>query len=92
MLSILAALLATARSLVRPRADLVLENAALREQLAVLQRESKRPRLRRADRVFWIWLSRHWPRWKSALVIVKPAGVPGTPLDALTHCACPAAS
>ncbi len=75
MRSLLTTLLATARDVLRPRADLLLEIAALREQLGVLQRQTKRPHLRRADRVFWIWLSRHWPRWRSALVIVKPETV-----------------
>ena len=75
MLSILTALLATARNALRPRGDLLLEIAALREQLEVLRRHAKRPQLRRGDRVFWIWLSRCWPRWKSALVIVKPETV-----------------
>ena len=32
----------------------VLENLALRQQLAVYKRHSKRPRLRRSDRMFWI--------------------------------------
>ena len=45
---------------------------ALREQLAVYQRQVPRPRLRRADRMFWVWLSRHLARWRSALVIVHP--------------------
>ena len=39
------------------RQTLLLENLALRQQLAVLQRDSKRPRLRKADRVFWVFLS-----------------------------------
>ena len=75
MLSILTTFLATACEALRPRADLLLENAALRQQLDVLCRQAKGARLRRADRVFWIWLSRRWPRWKSALVIVKPETV-----------------
>jgi hypothetical protein len=75
MLSILTIFLATACDALRPRADLLLKNAALRQQLDVLCRQAKGPRLRRADRVFWIWLSRRWPRWKSALVIVKPETV-----------------
>ncbi len=25
--------------------------------------------------MFWIWLQRHWPGWKNALVIVKPETV-----------------
>ena len=49
------------------------ENAALRHQLAVLQRQARgRPRLRPGDRLFWAWLSRLWPGWRHALVIVKP--------------------
>lgn len=51
---------------------LVLENLALRQQLAVLQRSVKRPRLRRRDRAFWVLLSRVWTNWRSALTIVKP--------------------
>jgi len=39
---------------------LVLENLALRQRLAVLQRSVKRPRLRRRDRGFWVLLSRIW--------------------------------
>ena len=36
------------------RAALVAENLALRQQLGVLQRTCKRPRLRRRDRIFWV--------------------------------------
>ena len=39
------------------RADLLVENLALRQQLAVLKRSVKRPKLRKRDRVFWVWLS-----------------------------------
>ena len=55
---------------------LLAENLALRQQLAVLQR--KRPahlHVRRMDRIFWIWLSRIWPRWHSVCRLVKPATV-----------------
>ncbi len=41
----------------RPRADLVIENLALRQQLSVLRRDSKRPRLRHLDRAFWLLVS-----------------------------------
>ncbi len=58
-------------------ADLLLENAALRQQLAVYERNAKRPRLKRRDRVFWVWLSWCWKDWRSALVIVQPATVIG---------------
>ena len=46
------------------RADLVAENLALRQQLNVLRRKVGRPRLRRRDRVFWLWLARSWDRWR----------------------------
>jgi transposase InsO family protein len=59
----------------RPRASLVLENLALRQQLAVLRRATPRPRLRPLDRAFWIVLSRTWSRWRELLAIVKPATV-----------------
>ena len=51
---------------------LVAENLALRQQLAVLRRRVRRPRLRNRDRVFWAWLSRLWKGWRSVLVIVQP--------------------
>jgi len=54
------------------KAALVAENVALRQQLAVLQRSGRRPRLRNWDRVFWAWLSRLWKGWRSVLVIVQP--------------------
>ena len=40
----------------RTRRALVLENLALRHQLAVLQRTAPRPRLRTADRLLWVLL------------------------------------
>jgi putative transposase len=40
------------RLLVLSRSQLVLENLALRQQLAVLSRERPRPALRRRDRLF----------------------------------------
>lgn len=40
--------------------DLVLENLALRQLLAVNKRQHKRLQLRPSDRLFWIWLSRIW--------------------------------
>ncbi len=61
--------------LVRSRASLAAENLALRQQLAVMTRSVKRPKLRRRDRLFWEWLSQLWPDWKSALVIVQPETV-----------------
>ena len=51
---------------------LVLENLALRQQLAVYKRHSKRPRLRRSDRMFWIALAGLWKGWRRVLVLVHP--------------------
>jgi len=40
----------------RPRGHLLLENLALRHQLAVLNRTVKKPKLSNADRILWICL------------------------------------
>jgi len=72
MLALLLNLLATLRSTLRTRAELAIENLALRQQLATLRRSSPRPCLRMADRAFWVGLSQIWSRWADALVIVKP--------------------
>src|SRR6266404_1781159 len=52
------------------RADLALENLALRQQLALLRHHSKRPRFGRFDRTFWVWLSKRWAGWREALHVV----------------------
>jgi putative transposase len=52
--------------------QLALENLALRHQLAVYKRTVPRPRLRRMDRLVWVWLARVWAEWRAALVIVAP--------------------
>jgi putative transposase len=54
---------------------LVLENLALRNQIAVLQRSVKRPRLKNRDRLFWVLLSRIWQNWAGSLAVVKPETV-----------------
>ena len=59
----------------RTRHSLILENLALRHQIAVLQRSSKRPRLKMRDRVFWVLLSRIWSGWRGSLSLVKPETV-----------------
>src|ERR1035437_6587196 len=75
MFSVFAALMAQLRNIVSDRRDLVLENAALRHELAIYQRKAHRPHLISADRRFWVWLSRAWPGWRTALVIVQPETV-----------------
>jgi hypothetical protein len=48
---------------------------ALRQQLAVYKRKSKKPMLRNRDRLFWSLLSKIWKDWKSELILVKPETV-----------------
>ena len=50
----------------------VLENLALRQQLATLTRTRPRPQLRVRDRLFWIALARAWRGWRTALVVAHP--------------------
>ena len=54
------------------RLSLAAEILALRQQLAAYKHTVKRPKLRRRDRIFWVWLSRLWSNWRSALAIVQP--------------------
>jgi putative transposase len=58
--------------LTRSRADLVVENALLRQQLIVLNRQIKRPQLTNNDRFQLVFLSHFTKFWKQALHIVKP--------------------
>jgi hypothetical protein len=50
--------------LCRSRANLALENLALRQQLAALKRHHPRPRLALLDKLFWVAASRFWSKWK----------------------------
>jgi putative transposase len=76
MLIPLTALFATLSSVFRSRSVLQLENLALRHQIGVLRRSArKRPKLTPADRLLWVWLSRLWSDWRSALAIVRPETV-----------------
>jgi len=59
------------------RANLAAENLALRQQFSVYRHRRPRPRLRRRDRIFGVWLSRCWTGWQHALVIVQPDTVIG---------------
>jgi hypothetical protein len=63
------------RSLLVSRLALATEILVLRQQLVVLNRTVKRPKLRRRDRLFGVSLSRLWKDWREALIIVKPETV-----------------
>src|SRR5439155_1000349 len=54
------------------RRCLLIENLALRQQLAVFKRQNSRPRLAAADKLFWVLLRRFWSPWKNALMVVSP--------------------
>jgi putative transposase len=58
--------------LARTRTDLVVENALLRQQLIVLNRQVKRPQLTNSDRFCLVFLTRFTVFWKQALPIVQP--------------------
>ena len=58
------------RAMCRRRADLVLENVALRQQVTALKKERPRPPLEDTERAFWVALRGSWPVWASRLLIV----------------------
>jgi len=60
------------RLLARSRADLVLENLALRQQVTALKGERPRPHLDDTDRGFWVAFRESWLGWLDRLVIVTP--------------------
>src|SRR5437899_3905218 len=59
-------------SALKSRRNLLLENAALRHQLLVVTRNTKRSRWKPVDRVLWVWLSVAWSGWRNALRLVQP--------------------
>ncbi len=54
------------------RRDLLLENLALRQQLAVFKSKNARPRLAIPDKLFWVAARRLWAGWKNPLMVVTP--------------------
>ena len=74
-MSILRVILLLFRALFRDRSRLALENLALRQQLAILRHKVVRPRLRHAERAFWVSLARAWDQWRSPLILVRPETV-----------------
>lgn len=73
MRPLLAAGFAFLRAMAMLSAALALENAALRQQLAVFHRSGPCPRLRPGDWVFWVVLRRLWADWPRHFVLVTPA-------------------
>jgi putative transposase len=75
MALMISTLLRTLISTLATHRQLALENLALRQQTAVLQRSVEHPRLRKGDRLFWVVLSRVWRDWSEILTIVQPETV-----------------
>ena len=70
-------LIRTLVSALNTQRSLALENLALRHQISILQRGSRRPPVRDTDRLFWCVLSQIWKGWTRTLVIFKPETVIG---------------
>jgi hypothetical protein len=68
-------LLHALRAMARSRADLVLENLALRQQVMVLKEKRPRPHLHDGHRAFWVAMRSAWSGWASRLVVVTPGTV-----------------
>lgn len=71
-LDIAGSLAGALRSALKPRAELLAENLALRHQVAVLKQKTGRFQLSNVDRAFWLGLSKHWGGWRDAIFLVKP--------------------
>jgi len=52
---VLRAIVAVFRAVFTTRAGLMVENLALRQQINVIRRRTRQPKLRRQDRIFWLW-------------------------------------
>jgi len=75
MFALIQQLLATILTLVQSRQELILENLALRQQLAVLMRKRPRPRFGVFDRMLWMAFRKTWANWKDSLHLVTPETV-----------------
>jgi putative transposase len=56
----------------RSRADLILENALLRQQLIILRCQIKRPQLKNRDRLILVIFAQLTHFWKQTLLIIQP--------------------
>ncbi len=62
-------------SALRSHRALALENLALRHQLELLKRNTKRPHIKNRDRLFWILFARFFKDWRKQLLFVRPETV-----------------
>jgi putative transposase len=75
LLTLVTSIARSAIALFRSRENQAIVELALRQQLAVYVHRHPRPRLSPLDRAFWVFLSRFWRHWRSALVLVRPETV-----------------
>ncbi len=68
-------LIGSLTDITRSRRDLIIENALLRQQLLVLNRQVKRPKLHWRDRAMIVGLASRVATWQNVLLIVKPETV-----------------
>jgi transposase InsO family protein len=64
--------LGTLADMTRAKAELIAENALLRQQLIILHRQIKRPVYRKTDRLLLVLLATMVRTWKQALFLVQP--------------------
>lgn len=64
------AILGTALDIMRPRAELIAQNALVRQQLIILYRQAKKPRFTQADRLWLVLLASRVRTWKQTLPIL----------------------
>ena len=64
--------LSTLTDLTRSRSQLIAENALLRQQLIILERQVKKPRFTQSDRLWLVLLASRVKNWQNALLIFKP--------------------
>ncbi len=72
MLTALVVLLRLIGLIARGYRAVALENLALRQQLAALTRNGKRPQLRSRGRLSWMGLANAWRHWRTALIVMQP--------------------
>src|SRR5438552_12074407 len=72
MLNIMRLCLGTIARLFCARRSLLLENLALRQQLAVFKRRHPRTRLTFLDKLFWVAARQIWSDWNQFLIVVRP--------------------
>lgn len=65
------------RARLAERRDLAFDIAALRQQVAMYERRdrSRSGTFQNGGRLFWCVLSRIWPRWREALIVIQPETV-----------------